>query len=249
MTAVWAYPWALRETDWTEPAGSCRCGRRSNQRRGSLSFDQDAQSRAESNPLPIHPVDVSSVRRESSFVTPRSSHPSVTSRVVRSLDDVIEAAADADLRYPPGRSVSTALDWRANTPSTVPSALRNRTRTRALSQQPGRPELPVGARQRAHRPRVSRIDLESIGYPTAFHPHGESYGHLKNFAATDDVSRVLLSQCFCEACQERADVDLEATAQLVRDLLAVVERRHRSPGDVDNRPRGRTPASRRSTGV
>ncbi|WP_137290754.1 glycoside hydrolase family 10 protein [Natronorubrum halophilum] len=67
---------------------------------------------------------------------------------------------------------------------------------------------------------VSRIDLESIGYPTAFHPHGESFGHLKNFAASDDLSQVLLSQCFCDACQERADFDLEPTAELVRDLLS-----------------------------
>lgn len=67
---------------------------------------------------------------------------------------------------------------------------------------------------------VERIDLESIGYPTALHGHGDRYGHLKNFAVTSDAAVALLSQCFCEACRESAaafGVDLQPAAELIRD--------------------------------
>lgn len=52
---------------------------------------------------------------------------------------------------------------------------------------------------------VGAIDLESLGFPNAFHGHGANFGHSKNFAVTTQAGEQLLSQCFCEACQQRAD--------------------------------------------
>jgi len=70
---------------------------------------------------------------------------------------------------------------------------------------------------------VDRIDLESVGFPTAFHGHGDAFGHLKNHVVTSDAGQLLLSQCFCDGCRAAAadhDVDLEAAEQLVRELGA-----------------------------
>lgn len=68
---------------------------------------------------------------------------------------------------------------------------------------------------------VERIDLESIGFPSMLHGHGEGFGHLKNFGVTTDASRALISQCFCTACRESAakfGIDPDLAAELVRDL-------------------------------
>lgn len=68
---------------------------------------------------------------------------------------------------------------------------------------------------------VDRIDLESVGFPTAFHGHGDGFGHLKNHAVTSNAGQLLLSQCFCDGCRAAAadhDVDFEAAEQLVREL-------------------------------
>lgn len=72
---------------------------------------------------------------------------------------------------------------------------------------------------------VARIDLESIGFPTAFHGHGDRFGHLKNHVATADADRWLLSQCFCDGCRAAAadhEIDFDATRALVRDLARTV---------------------------
>lgn len=68
---------------------------------------------------------------------------------------------------------------------------------------------------------LERTDLESIGFPSMLHSHGEGFGHLKNFGVTTDASRVLISQCFCSACRESAakfGIDPDLAAELVRGL-------------------------------
>jgi hypothetical protein len=68
---------------------------------------------------------------------------------------------------------------------------------------------------------VSRIDLESLGYPGALHGHGRQFGHAKNHALSSATGRTLLSQCGCDACRDAAAdhrVDFEAALEEVRSL-------------------------------
>ena len=70
---------------------------------------------------------------------------------------------------------------------------------------------------------IDEIQLESIGYPNAFHGHGTTFGHAKNHAITDPGEQILLSQCFCDACRDHLDthdVDTAAAVSVVRDLAA-----------------------------
>lgn len=67
---------------------------------------------------------------------------------------------------------------------------------------------------------VDRIDLESIGFPSAFHDHGPDFGHHKDHVVTNRAEEFLVSQCFCDGCRRAADgrVDLEAAREVVADL-------------------------------
>lgn len=72
---------------------------------------------------------------------------------------------------------------------------------------------------------IDRIDLESIGFPTALHGHGEEFGHLNNFSVHSDAGEFLLSLCFCQACRRTAkeqDVPIESAREVVRDVLESV---------------------------
>ncbi|MUV57288.1 hypothetical protein [Halogeometricum sp. CBA1124] len=68
---------------------------------------------------------------------------------------------------------------------------------------------------------VSRIDLESLGFPNVLHGHGREFGHAKNHALTSATERVLLSQCGCGGCRQAAaeyPVDFEAAMEEVKTL-------------------------------
>ncbi|MFC6825228.1 hypothetical protein [Halopelagius fulvigenes] len=68
---------------------------------------------------------------------------------------------------------------------------------------------------------VSRIDLESLGFPDVLHGHGQQFGHSKNHAISSPTGRVLLSQCGCEGCRTAAaehPVDFKAAMAEVRRL-------------------------------
>lgn len=72
---------------------------------------------------------------------------------------------------------------------------------------------------------VDEIQFESIGYPSAFHTHGSTFGHAKNHAVTAPHEQVLLSQCFCDACRDRLSdkgIDVDNAANIVRDLTEPV---------------------------
>ncbi|MCL7418822.1 MAG: hypothetical protein M8354_13450 [Halalkalicoccus sp.] len=69
---------------------------------------------------------------------------------------------------------------------------------------------------------ADEIHLESIGFPSAFHGHGIEFGHDKRQALTDSTETVLLSQCFCDGCQQAAKshhVDFDRAKARVRELL------------------------------
>ncbi|MFC7047229.1 hypothetical protein ACFQH6_19115 [Halobacteriaceae archaeon GCM10025711] len=71
------------------------------------------------------------------------------------------------------------------------------------------------------RSNVDRIDLESIGFPTARHGHGSTFGHAMDYALTDRAEELLFSQCFCDACREAATsypVDVDRARSLVQEL-------------------------------
>lgn len=67
---------------------------------------------------------------------------------------------------------------------------------------------------------IDAINLESLGFQTIFHEHGPEFGHSKQQAVGGRTTEMLLSQCFCQACRERArdhPVDFERARTLVRD--------------------------------
>ncbi len=69
---------------------------------------------------------------------------------------------------------------------------------------------------------VSQVQLESIGFQSAFHNHDDLFGHPKRHVALGTTGEVLLSQCFCSGCEEAAEehrIDLDAAASLVRELV------------------------------
>lgn len=69
---------------------------------------------------------------------------------------------------------------------------------------------------------VDEIQLESIGFPNVLHGHGTSFGHDKRQAATTDVERLLLSQCFCEGCRTASashPVEFDTARTCIRELL------------------------------
>ena len=68
---------------------------------------------------------------------------------------------------------------------------------------------------------VGEIQLESVGFPNAFHGHGDKFGHDKNQVVTGAPQEILLSQCFCSGCRAAAEdrtVDIERAESVVRDL-------------------------------
>ncbi|WP_255171412.1 hypothetical protein [Natrononativus amylolyticus] len=70
---------------------------------------------------------------------------------------------------------------------------------------------------------VDEVQLESIGFPSAFHDHGSAHGHDKRQTVTDPLESALLSQCFCDGCRAAADshsVDFERARTRVRELIA-----------------------------
>jgi hypothetical protein len=69
---------------------------------------------------------------------------------------------------------------------------------------------------------VDEIQLESIGFPSAFHDHGSQFGHDKRQTVTTETEAILLSQCFCDGCRAAAaahSVDLERARERVQELV------------------------------
>jgi len=67
---------------------------------------------------------------------------------------------------------------------------------------------------------IGEIQLESLGFPNAFHGHGAAFGHDKDHVATDAAQELLLSQCFCSGCRAAAadhPVDFDRAARVVRE--------------------------------
>jgi hypothetical protein len=74
---------------------------------------------------------------------------------------------------------------------------------------------------------VGEIQLESLGFPNAFHGHGADFGHDKEQVLTGTAQELLLSQCFCSGCRSAAGdhpVDFDRAERVVcekcDDLLA-----------------------------
>lgn len=68
---------------------------------------------------------------------------------------------------------------------------------------------------------IDSINLESIGYPDAFHSHGTTFGHAKNHVVRGRPEELLLSQCFCSACRKRATdhaVDFDRAQEVVQRI-------------------------------
>ncbi|WP_423747082.1 hypothetical protein V5735_20850 (plasmid) [Haladaptatus sp. SPP-AMP-3] len=74
---------------------------------------------------------------------------------------------------------------------------------------------------------IAAINLESLGFPNAFHGHGAAFGHSKNHVVRGKPEEVLLSQCFCSACRTRAashEVNFERAREVVQSLARDVLR-------------------------
>ncbi|WP_435156898.1 hypothetical protein [Haladaptatus sp. DFWS20] len=69
---------------------------------------------------------------------------------------------------------------------------------------------------------VGAINLESLGFPSAFHGHGATFGHAKNHVIRGTPEEILVSQCFCSACRERAadhPVDFDRARSVVQTVV------------------------------
>jgi hypothetical protein len=69
---------------------------------------------------------------------------------------------------------------------------------------------------------VAEIQLESVGFQSAFHEHGAEFGHDKRQTLTTMAEEVLVSQCFCDGCRNAArdhPVDMEAARETVRRMV------------------------------
>jgi hypothetical protein len=69
---------------------------------------------------------------------------------------------------------------------------------------------------------VAEIQLESVGFQSAFHEHGAEFGHDKRQTITTTTEEVLLSQCFCDGCRNAAQdhpVDMESARERVRGMM------------------------------
>ena len=69
---------------------------------------------------------------------------------------------------------------------------------------------------------VSEIQLESIGFQSAFHEHGARFGHDKRQVLTSATEEFLLSQCFCDGCRAAArerGFNLDVARDRVRAIL------------------------------
>jgi hypothetical protein len=69
---------------------------------------------------------------------------------------------------------------------------------------------------------VDQIQLESYGFQPASHSHDTQFGHAMEHVLTSQTEEVLLSQCFCDACQDRAAdhaVDMDAAQEICRSAI------------------------------
>lgn len=70
---------------------------------------------------------------------------------------------------------------------------------------------------------VTEIQLESLGFQSAFHDHGVEHGHDKGQVDLTQAETTLLSQCFCGACRSEAKsrgIDIESARERVHDILS-----------------------------
>jgi hypothetical protein len=68
---------------------------------------------------------------------------------------------------------------------------------------------------------IGTINLESLGYPDAFHSHGATFGHAKNHVVRGRPEELLVSQCFCSACRRLATdhaVDFDRAREVVQRI-------------------------------
>ncbi|WP_049980521.1 hypothetical protein [Halolamina rubra] len=64
---------------------------------------------------------------------------------------------------------------------------------------------------------VDAIGLEAIGFPSAFHGHGNQFGHEKDQLVASTREQALFSQCFCDACRAAADFDIDMAQSVVQE--------------------------------
>ena len=83
---------------------------------------------------------------------------------------------------------------------------------------------------------VEEIQLESVGYQSAFHEHGTRFGHDKRQVLTTAAEEILLSQCFCDGCRAAARDHSVDSGRRTRprsgNPASVVRRATRRPTDA-----------------
>lgn len=85
---------------------------------------------------------------------------------------------------------------------------------------------------------TDEIQLESYGYPSAFHHHDTTQAHPKRHVLTSETEQQLFSLCFCEACKERADehdVAIEEAQDTVQSIIREsFDRPHSDPAPLSS---------------
>ncbi|WP_227379475.1 putative glycoside hydrolase [Haladaptatus halobius] len=84
---------------------------------------------------------------------------------------------------------------------------------------------------------VVEVQLESVGFQSVFHGHDMAFGHDKRQILTSSTEEWLFSQCFCDACRDRArdyHVDINRAQTLVKDLIGdSFDHPHSNPPSLD----------------
>lgn len=76
---------------------------------------------------------------------------------------------------------------------------------------------------------IDAIGLEAIGFPSAFHGHGDQFGHEKTQVVASPREEALFSQCFCDACRAAADFDIDTAQSVVQERCRTMLE---TPGDT-----------------
>lgn len=69
---------------------------------------------------------------------------------------------------------------------------------------------------------IDAIGLEAIGFPSAFHGHGDQFGHEKTQVVASPREEALFSQCFCDACRAAADFDIDMAQSVVQERCRTI---------------------------
>lgn len=224
MTTLWTYPWTMCMEG---PEEACR----DLAERGVGSFAVASQYHSIRSINPRFPDNLFTTYRSGCYFSPNGHFaetelsPPVTAvdGFEDPLEEIVSAAQDHDL---------SATAWlvclhntgvgTANPSYRIESAFGDAHDHAVCPSHPDVRRYVVALVKAVCDRGVDAVQLESIGYQSAFHHHWAHGGHEKQQVLDTDTGKALLSQCFCDACVSGAQehgVDIERAREAVRNYL------------------------------